>query len=93
MTEQGVGIVAILHDPNHAVAYADRIHVLHRGRTYAEGAAADVMSKALMREVFEVTARVLHERHRDRPYIVMWPGCRPLSSNDQPQRRQSCSSP
>ncbi len=93
MTEQGIGVIAILHDPNHAVAYADRIHVLHRGRTYAEGAASDVMSEQLMHEVFEVRARLLREPHRDRPYIVLWPGGRSASINDQPERRQSCSLP
>jgi iron complex transport system ATP-binding protein len=88
LTEQGVGVVAILHDPNHAVAYADRILVLHRGRTHAEGAASDVLTEALMSEVFEVAARVLREPQRDRPYIVFWPGNRP-----QPERRHTCSSP
>jgi iron complex transport system ATP-binding protein len=92
MAEQGAGIVAILHDPNHAVAYADRIHVLHRGRTYAEGAAGEVMNERLMRDVFDVTACVLREPQRDRPYIVMWPGSRP-QSNHQPERTESCSLP
>ncbi|WP_119300385.1 heme ABC transporter ATP-binding protein [Dongia deserti] len=94
MTEQGVGVIAILHDPNHAVAYADRIHVLHRGRTYADGAVPDVMSEGLMREVFEVTARLLRDPQRDRPYIVLWPGSRPASINDHPpERRHACSLP
>jgi iron complex transport system ATP-binding protein len=88
LTEQGVGVIAILHDPNHAVAYADRILVLHRGRAYAEGAASEVLTEPLMREVFEVTARILREPQRDRPYILLWPGSRP-----QPERRDSCSSP
>ncbi|HJT12078.1 MAG TPA: heme ABC transporter ATP-binding protein [Dongiaceae bacterium] len=92
LTEQGVGVVAILHDPNHAVAYADRILVLHRGRTHAEGAASDVLTEALMREVFEVAARVLREPQRDRPYIVFWPGNR-STIDDQPERRHACSSP
>ncbi|HEV8390243.1 MAG TPA: heme ABC transporter ATP-binding protein [Dongiaceae bacterium] len=99
MADQGAAIVAILHDPNHAVAYADRIHVLHRGRTYAEGAAAELMTEKLMREVFEVSARVLREPQRARPYIVMWPGSLPpqssptIATNDQPERRQPCSLP
>ena len=52
-----------------------------------------LLRRGKVREVFEVTARVLREPRRDRPYIVMWPGSRPSSSNDQPERRQSCSSP
>jgi iron complex transport system ATP-binding protein len=95
MTDEGVGIAAILHDPNHAVAYADRILVLHRGRTYAEGAAADMMNERLMSDVFDVTARVLREPGRDRPYIVMWPGSRPhaTQSDIQPERITPCSLP
>jgi iron complex transport system ATP-binding protein len=91
----GIENVAILHDPNHAVAYADRILVLHRGRTYVEGAAAGVMNERLMSEVFDVTARVLRELGRDRPYIVMWPGSRPHAnqSDNQPERTTPCSLP
>ncbi len=93
MTSEGIGVVAILHDPNHAVAYADRIHVLHRGRTYAEGAAADLVTEQLMSEVFDVAARVLREPERDRPYIVMWPGSRPPTANQPPERTIPCSLP
>ena len=66
--------------------------VLHRGRTHAEGAASQVLTEALMSEVFEVAARVLREPQRDRPYIVFWPGNR-QTLNDQPERRHACSSP
>jgi iron complex transport system ATP-binding protein len=93
MTSEGIGVIAILHDPNHAVAYADRIHVLHRGRTYAEGAAADLVTERLMSEVFDVAARVLREPERDRPYIVMWPGSRPSAANQPPERTIPCSLP
>ena len=93
MTAEGIGVVAILHDPNHAVAYADRIHVLQRGRTYAEGAAADLVTERLMSEVFDVAARVLHEPERDRPYIVMWPGSRSPTANQPPERTIPCSLP
>lgn len=85
MTERGVGIIAILHDPNHAVAYADRIHVLDRGRTYAEGAASEVMSEKMMSEVFEVRARILGEAACERPYIVLSPGARRPSAMIKPK--------
>jgi len=55
---RGGGVVAILHDLNLTAMYADRIHVMHRGRLAAAGAPGDVLSDELISTVFECDLKV-----------------------------------
>jgi iron complex transport system ATP-binding protein len=65
----GTAIVAVLHDLNLAVRFADRIVVLHNGRIAADGAPGDIISGDLVRRVFEIDVAV--ERLADgRPYVL-----------------------
>jgi iron complex transport system ATP-binding protein len=65
----GTAIVAVLHDLNLAVRFADRIVVLHNGRIAANGAPGDIISSDLVRRVFEIDSAV--ERLADgRPYVL-----------------------
>ncbi len=73
LADNGVAVLAVLHDPNHAAAYADRIHVLQHGRTFATGTPQEVLTPQLMGSVFGVSARVLNEPGRNRPYVLVWP--------------------
>lgn len=54
---QGVGVLAVLHDLNLALRYADRVWVLHHGRLQASGAPARVLTPALLRHVWQVQAQ------------------------------------
>ncbi len=81
LADSGVAVLAVLHDPNHAAAYADRIHVLQHGRTIASGTPRDVLTPQLMGAVFGVSARVLNEPGRDRPYVLIWPGEAPAAGS------------
>jgi iron complex transport system ATP-binding protein len=57
----GKTTIAALHDLNLAAAYCDRLYVLNRGRIVAHGTVADVLTPALVKEVFGVWAHC--ERH------------------------------
>lgn len=46
-------IVAVLHDPNLAGLYADRIGLMARGRLHALGSPAEVLESGLLSKVFE----------------------------------------
>lgn len=54
--EQGVGVLAVLHDPNLALRYADRAWVLHHGVLQASGPADHVLRPALVQRVWQVQA-------------------------------------
>lgn len=55
--EQGVGVLAVLHDLNLALRYADRVWVLDHGRLEASGAPARVLTPALLHRVWQVQAQ------------------------------------
>jgi iron complex transport system ATP-binding protein len=56
--KRGGGVVAILHDLNLTAMYADRVHVMHRGRLAAAGSPREVLSDELIARVFECRLKV-----------------------------------
>lgn len=58
---QGVGVLTVLHDPNLALRYADRVWVLERGRLRASGLPQAVLSPELLHAVWGVRAQPVHD--------------------------------
>ncbi|MGH8444801.1 MAG: heme ABC transporter ATP-binding protein [Solimonas sp.] len=54
---RGVGVVAVLHDPNLVLAYADEVSVLAGGELRAHGEPAAVLDASLMQAVYGLAAR------------------------------------
>jgi iron complex transport system ATP-binding protein len=76
----GVTCIVALHDLNLASLFCDRIGVLSAGRLVAAGLPEEVLTPALIREVFgvEVTIRLGANGHRHIDYLVDHePGERP----------------
>ncbi len=67
---QGNGAVAILHDPNLALAHADTVSLLHEGRAIASGTPAEVLTPARLRDVFGIEAQVLQPEGWTHPWIA-----------------------
>ncbi|MCP4617482.1 MAG: heme ABC transporter ATP-binding protein [Bradyrhizobium sp.] len=67
--QNGTAVVAILHDLNLAMRFADRIVLLHRGRLAAIGEPRTTITPERMRELFEVDVAI---RHTDDgvPYLL-----------------------
>jgi iron complex transport system ATP-binding protein len=67
--QAGTAVVAILHDLNLAMRFADRIVLLHRGRLAAIGDRRTTITSERIRELFEVDVAV---RHTDDgvPYLL-----------------------
>ena len=57
LADSGRTVVAALHDLDRAAAFAGRMLVLHAGRLVADGPPADVLTAALLADVFGVRAR------------------------------------
>lgn len=71
--EQGVAVLAVLHDLNLTLAYADDVWVLDGGRLVAAGPVAATLTPALVRRVFRVEARLVECPGSGRPCLVTRP--------------------
>jgi len=54
---RGGAVLAILHDPNQALHYADRILLLQAGRVIASGPPREILQPALLTALYEVPVR------------------------------------
>jgi iron complex transport system ATP-binding protein len=68
--ERGVTVIAALHDLNLAARFADRIFVLSRGRGYADGLPAEVISEELLGRVWGVAADLRRDPRTGAPYLL-----------------------
>ncbi len=56
---QGVGVVAVLHDLNLALRYADEVIVLGQGRAMVQGPSAQVLQPELVREIWRTPCELV----------------------------------
>lgn len=63
--EEGLGIVAAIHDLNLAAHFCQRLVLLHRGRVLADDAPEAVLTPANLRRAFEVEAQVYRDPYTD----------------------------
>jgi iron complex transport system ATP-binding protein len=56
----GTAVIAVLHDLNLAMRFADRIVLLHRGRLAVDGSRAEAITADTIRRIFEVEATIDH---------------------------------
>ncbi len=59
---EGITVVMVLHDINHATRYSDSIAVLTRGGLYALGTPQEVINATTMRDVFGVEADIWQDQ-------------------------------
>lgn len=71
LVEEGAAVVVVLHDLSLAGAYADRVVLLRDGRIRAEGPPREVLTSALLTEVYEHPVDVID--HPDSPGPVVLP--------------------
>jgi iron complex transport system ATP-binding protein len=66
----GRTVVVVLHDLNLACRYADHIVAMKAGRLVAEGKPSEVMTEAIVAEIFGMASRVVIDPISDTPMIV-----------------------
>ena len=57
--EQGVTIVMVLHDLNHAIMFSDYLIAIKDGKKYSSGLPEDVITSQTILEVFHVKAEII----------------------------------
>lgn len=65
----GTAVVAVLHDLNLAVRFADRIIVLRKGTVAADGSPAETITNEMIRDVFDVETSIGSEDGQ--PYVLL----------------------
>ena len=73
--DSGRTIVMVLHDINQACRFADHLVAMRSGQVVAQGHPAEVVTPALLRDVFDVHCRVLPDPDTRRPLVVPMNRC------------------
>ena len=68
--ERGRTIVMVLHDLNLAARYSDVVVAMRDGAVVAAGTPEDVITPALLRDVFSLEARVIEDPVTGKPLVV-----------------------
>jgi len=71
--EQGLTIVAAMHDLNLAALYFDRLVLLKEGRVSAEGTPPQVLTEERIKDVFAASVRVELHPTTGAPHIIVVP--------------------
>jgi iron complex transport system ATP-binding protein len=71
--EEGLAVLATLHDLTLASLYCDRIALMHNGRVLAEGRPSEVLTPANLRVAYGAGVRVLRDEALSGPVVLPWP--------------------
>ncbi|ELY6088906.1 ABC transporter ATP-binding protein [Cronobacter sakazakii] len=69
ISELPVTSIVALHDLNHAAMFCDALIVMQGGQVVASGTPDDVLTEAMLREVFKVEARIEVSPHHGKKHI------------------------
>ncbi|MGO2354151.1 MAG: ABC transporter ATP-binding protein [Marinomonas foliarum] len=68
--QQGHTMVAVLHDLNHACRYADNLIAMKEGKIITSGAPKDVVTEALIEDVFGLPCIIMEDPVSGTPLII-----------------------
>jgi len=71
--QQGLTVLAIIHDLNLAALYFDRLLLLNGGGIVANGKPDEVLSEERIRQVFRANVQVQTHPTRRTPHIIILP--------------------
>lgn len=74
--DAGSTVIAVLHDINQAIRYADELLVMAAGRVVAQGAPQEVVTAELLREVFAVESQIHADPVTGGPLMITVPSRR-----------------
>jgi iron complex transport system ATP-binding protein len=75
MADKNTILIAVMHDINLALQYADRVFFLKSGSMFSSGRPAEIVTEKLIEEVFDVKVKIITNPETDRPLVVFGSGC------------------
>lgn len=70
MTANGYGVIAVVHDLNLALQYADQVIMMKQGSAVATGVPNEVLTEENIKNSFGLTVRIIQSEHTHFPIIV-----------------------
>lgn len=70
LAQRGIGVLCVLHDPNLAALYSDRVVLMENGRIQASGTPREVLRSDLLEAVYGLAVTVLDHPSRNCPHII-----------------------
>ncbi|WP_234734141.1 heme ABC transporter ATP-binding protein [Tellurirhabdus bombi] len=70
LTQRGYGVIAILHDLNLVMQYANKVLLLKGGKTLALGNPANVLTPETILKAFQLHVTIVHQPELNCPLIV-----------------------
>ena len=70
LQQQGVTVVAVLHELTLAFRYATNLVVMKQGTIVAEGQVTEVVTESLLKKVYELDCRLVDDPETGRPIVV-----------------------
>jgi len=71
--EQGLTIIAALHDLNLAALFFPRLLMLRAGKIYRDGSPKDVLTEETIYEVYGIRTQVQQDPSGDKPHVFLSP--------------------
>jgi|TARA_R110002096_G_C14661942_1_gene728481 heme transport system ATP-binding protein len=68
--ERGFGVLAILHDLNQAMSYADQLYILKNGELEKSGRPESVLDENTIEAVWGINAEILYRNNNTKPVII-----------------------
>jgi iron complex transport system ATP-binding protein len=68
--DREIAVVAILHDLNFALSYADMVLLLHEGAVYSSGPPMEVLTPRAIEAVYGIEATITENPFNGKPHIV-----------------------
>jgi iron complex transport system ATP-binding protein len=67
---EGLTIVAVLHDVNHALEYCDNLFLMDKGKIVNTGSPKDVITPKVMKEVYNLDVKITKNPFTGNPYMI-----------------------
>jgi iron complex transport system ATP-binding protein len=82
--ENGTTILMVLHDINQAAQYSDQLVAVADGRIYAAGPPADLITAAMVHDVFGLDADIITDPRTGAPLCIPYALVRALAESREP---------
>jgi iron complex transport system ATP-binding protein len=74
LKQRNIGILAIVHDINLALEYADQLLMMKRGLVAYAGPAQDLLQESIFEEVYDHPVRLVQHEQSGKTYVISAPG-------------------